>query len=104
MSTPKEVLAQAENGPTSAVYNLNGFSVSPAELAAEIKRHLPSFRIKYAPDFRQGIADDWPQELDGSKARKSWDWQPKYDLALTTADMLKQLQLKKSKNTSKTPV
>lgn len=99
MATPREVLAQAESGPSSAVYNLDGFSVSPAELFAEIKKHKPGFEIKYAPDFRQGIADDWPQELDGAKARKTWGWQPKYDLALTTSDMLKQLQSKKKVTT-----
>jgi len=75
-----------------ADFNLAAFSFSPAELAAEIRKHNPGFTIDYAPDFRQQIADSWPRSIDDSAAREEWGWQPGYDLASMTADMLDKLQ------------
>ncbi len=74
-----------------ADFNLAAISFSAGELAAEIKKHIPEFTIKYEPDFRQAIADSWPRSLDDSAAREEWDWQPSYDLAAMTADMLAKL-------------
>lgn len=86
MEKPKSTFANKEGLP--AVFNLNGFSVTPEELATEIKRHIPTFKINYKPDFRQQIAEDWPQELDGKRAAAVWNWKPKYGLQETTEDML----------------
>jgi L-threonine 3-dehydrogenase (EC 1.1.1.103) len=69
-------------------FNVTAMSFTPAELAAEIRRHLPGFEIDYQPDFRQAIADSWPQSLDDSAARAEWNWKPDYDLAAMTADMI----------------
>lgn len=69
-------------------FNVTAMSFTPAELAAEIRRHLPGFEIDYRPDFRQAIADSWPQSLDDSAARAEWSWKPDYDLAAMTADMI----------------
>jgi nucleoside-diphosphate-sugar epimerase len=74
-----------------ADFNLAAFSFSPAELAAEIRRHLPHFAIDYQPDFRQAIADSWPRSIDDSAARAEWGWRPAYDLAAMAADMLEKL-------------
>ncbi len=73
-------------------YNLAGMSFTPAELAAEIQKHYPNFEVQYQPDFRQAIADSWPKSLDDSDARQDWGWQPEYDLASMTADMLANLK------------
>jgi nucleoside-diphosphate-sugar epimerase len=73
-------------------YNLAGFSFSPKELAAEIKRHLPKFEITYKPDSRQQIADSWPQSIDDQEAKKDWDWRLKYGLKEMTDDMIMNLQ------------
>ena len=73
-------------------YNLAGVSFTPAEITAEIQRHIPTFSISYAPDFRQTIADSWPQSIDDQAARADWKWQPQFDLARMTTDMLSHLQ------------
>jgi len=73
-------------------FNMAGMSFSAGELANEIKKHIPEFEITYKPDFRQSIADSWPQSIDDSAARKEWGWKPSYDLASMTEDMLEKLQ------------
>lgn len=75
-------------------YNLGAMSFCPAELSAEIKKHLPAFKITYRPDERQQIADSWPESIDDNAARKDWGWRPGYDLERMTATMLRHLALK----------
>jgi nucleoside-diphosphate-sugar epimerase len=72
-------------------FNMAAMSFSPAELVAEIKKHIPEFTCEYQPDFRQAIADSWPMTIDDSAAREEWGWKPSYDLAAMTADMLEKL-------------
>jgi nucleoside-diphosphate-sugar epimerase len=74
-------------------YNLAGISFTPAQLATEIKKHLPDFEISYAEhDPRQAIADSWPKSIDDTQAQQDWNWKPKYDLASMVADMLDNLK------------
>jgi len=73
-------------------YNISGVSFSPKEIADEIKNHLPDFTISYDPDYRQAIAQSWPQSIDDSVARADWGWKPKYDLPALTAEMLKNVK------------
>ena len=86
MSTPKDKLSVRTS------YNLAGVSFTPAEISAEIQKHHPDFKIHYAPDFRQAIADSWPQSIDDQQARQDWNWHPQFDLARMTEDMLSHLQ------------
>lgn len=72
-------------------FNMASMSFSAGELVAEIKKHIPEFKCIYKPDFRQAIADTWPQSIDDSAARKEWGWKPTYDLPSMTKDMLKKL-------------
>jgi len=69
-------------------FNVGAMSFSAGELAAEIKKHIPEFTITYEPDFRQAIADSWPESIDDSAAREEWGWSPGYDLTRMTEDML----------------
>ncbi len=78
-------------------YNLASISFNPAEIAVEIKKHIPEFTITYNPDFRQQIAESWPQSIDDSVARKDWGWNHKYGLAEMTEIMLAEIG-KKIKN------
>ncbi|MFH0350592.1 MAG: L-threonine 3-dehydrogenase [Chromatiales bacterium] len=73
-------------------FNITAMSITPAELAQAIRRHVPEFVIDYRIDpMRQAIADSWPRLLDDSAARAQWGWAPAYDLEATTADMLERL-------------
>jgi nucleoside-diphosphate-sugar epimerase len=74
-------------------FNVTAMQFTPEELAAEIRRHLPDFRIEYEPDpVRQRIADSWPDSLDDSEARRQWGWEPEYDLPCMVGDMLENLR------------
>lgn len=85
-------LLEADNSKLKRrVYNLTGISFSAGEIASEIKKHIPDFEIEYKPDFRQAIADSWPKTIDDSFAREEWGWDPSYDLASMTKDMLEKL-------------
>ena len=72
-------------------YNISGMSFSPKEIAAEIKKHIPDFSISYEPDYRQPIADSWPQSIDDSVARKDWSWKEEFNIEAMTKDMLDNL-------------
>jgi nucleoside-diphosphate-sugar epimerase len=73
-------------------YNLAAIDFTPEEMALEIKKYIPDFKISYKPDFRQEIADSWPSSIDDSDARKDWNWEHKFDLSAMTTDMLENIK------------
>ena len=75
-------------------YNMSGVSFSPQELANEIRRHISEFQISYKTDFRQEIADSWPESINDDHAKKDWGWMPKYKLEALCLDMIKNLKKK----------
>lgn len=76
-------------------FNITAMSFAPETIAAEIKKHIPDFKMSYDVDpVRQAIADSWPNSLDDSVAREEWGWKPTYDLKSMTADMLEKLSKK----------
>lgn len=85
METPKSKISIRTS------YNLSGMSFSPQEIANEIKKHIPDFRITYKPDYRQTIADSWPRSIDDSIARHDWGWKEEFDLERMTKDMLENI-------------
>jgi len=91
-ATIKIMQTDAANIKTRTSYNLAAISFTPEEIAAEIKKHIPEFKISYKTDFRQQIADSWPQVIDDSQARQDWSWNHQFDLELMTKEMLKNLQ------------
>jgi len=83
-----------ENIRVRTSYNLASMSLSPIEIATEIQKIYPSFKVDYSTDFRQDIAATWPSEIDDQQSRKDWKWEPKYDLNQMTKLMLDQLEKK----------
>ncbi len=83
--------APAEKIKIRSSYNISAMSFSPAEIAAEIKKEIADFAINYQPDFRQKIADSWPNSIDDSNARQDWNWKHIYALKEMTQDMLQHL-------------
>lgn len=76
-------------------FNVTAMHFTPAQIAAEIKKHIPEFKIDYKVDpVRQAIADSWPNYLDDSAARAEWGWRPTYNLETMTNDMLQKLAVK----------
>lgn len=72
-------------------YNIAAMSFTPAEMAAEIQTHIPDFTISYTPDYRQSIAESWPQSIDDAVAQSDWGWKPAFNLVNMTKDMLANL-------------
>jgi nucleoside-diphosphate-sugar epimerase len=85
--------APADRISVRTSYNVSSMSFSPAEIAAAIKMHIPEFRISYQPDYRQAIANSWPQSIDDSVARSDWNWKPEFDLEAMTRDMISNLKV-----------
>lgn len=76
-------------------FSITAMSFAPETIAAEIKKHIPDFKMGYDVDpVRQSIADSWPNSLDDSVARAEWGWKPTYDLKTMTTDMLEKLAVK----------
>ncbi|MEP9379193.1 NAD-dependent epimerase/dehydratase family protein [Aquabacter sp. CN5-332] len=82
MDAPRERISERGS------YNLAGVTFTPEDITAEIRKHHPDFEVVYKPDFRQKIAEGWPNSIDDSLARTDWNWRPQFDLAAMTKDML----------------
>lgn len=83
--------ADAEKIKIRSSYNIGAMSFSPEEIAEEIKKNIPDFEINYTPDFRQNIADSWPNSINDEKARSDWGWKHQYDLGKMTETILEGL-------------
>ena len=68
-------------------YNLGALSFTPKTLYQSLLPLFPNFEINYAPDFRQEIAESWPQSIDDTSARDDWGWQPQFEMKLMVEDM-----------------
>ena len=76
-------------------YNIRGITITPLELVATLKRHLPQVAIDFKPD--QGEAAEklraaMAKEMDDSLARQDWGWQPQFLLEETVLDFIAELR------------
>ena len=85
--------APADNLTIRSSYNLGGISFTPKELTKIIQKTIPDFAISYKPDFRQKIADTWPESIDDSVAKRDWNWKESYRLEELVDVMLKNVNI-----------
>ena len=91
-ATLKVMNADANKVQIRSSYNISGVSFSPEDISNEIKKHITNFSISYSADFRQKIADSWPNSIDDSLAKKDWGWETQYDLSKMTSEMIHNLK------------
>lgn len=72
----------------SSSYNILGFTATPEEFYLAIKSNGYNIGITYKEDFRQKIANNWPENLDDTQAKKDWGWSPKFGLEKTIKSAL----------------
>jgi len=92
-ATTELMEADASKISVRTSYNISGMSFSPKEIGAEIEKHIPGFSMSYKPDYRQAIADSWPQSIDDAVARNDWGWKEEFDLERMTKDMFDNLKI-----------
>ena len=80
--------ADASSLSVRTSYNVGALSFTAAELADAIRRRVEGFEVSYAPDYRQAIADSWPQTVEDEDARRDWGWAPAYGLEAMVDEML----------------
>jgi nucleoside-diphosphate-sugar epimerase len=83
--------APADSLTVRTSYNVSAMSFSPEEIAASIQKFIPSFEIRYEPDYRQAIAESWPDSIDDSMARNDWNWKPSHNLDSMSKDIIENL-------------
>ena len=79
------------NIKTRSSYNISGMSFSPKEIAQSIRNHISDFEINYSVDYRNKIAESWPDSIKDANAREDWNWEAQYDLDQMTKNMLENL-------------
>lgn len=84
--------APSENIKIRSSYNISGMSFNPKEITSEIQQHISNFKISYSPDYRQEIANSWPQSINDNEAKNDWNWQPNFNLSRLVNVMLKNLE------------
>lgn len=90
-ATMQLMAAPASSIRVRTSYNVSGMSFSPREIAQSIQSFYPNFRVQYAPDFRQQIADSWPSSVNDDRARNDWGWKAEFDLPKMTTEILTKL-------------
>ncbi|TJY37701.1 NAD-dependent epimerase/dehydratase family protein [Pontimicrobium aquaticum] len=86
--------AKSKDVQIRSSYNLAAISFTPKQLTECIKKYIPEFTLSSNPDFRQKIADSWPNSIDDTQARNDWNWQHKFDLDAIAKTMIEQLSKK----------
>ena len=87
----KIMTTKKENIKIRTSYNISAVSFTPKELEKQIKIYFPNFNVKFKPDYRQKIADSWPDSIDDQEAKVDWGWKAKFNLEKLTSEMFKNL-------------
>jgi nucleoside-diphosphate-sugar epimerase len=95
----ESIIQLSEADPSKLIhrnaFNISAMSFDPEMIAAEIGKHIKGFKMSYNVDpVRQGIANNWPDNIDYSAAIEEWGFKTDYNLETMTADMLEKLRIK----------
>ena len=94
---PSVIIKEVQQQQFKPLYFLHGEESYYIDmLAEEIQKHLPGFEISYASDFRQGLADSWPNSIDDSSAKNDWGWEIEYPMPRLVSTMLEEIAKKVS--------
>lgn len=87
-------LMESENNKITvrSSYNIGAISFTPKDILFEINKEYPDFRMDYFPDFRQDIANSWPDSIDDTRAREDWGWKHRYDMTKMSKAMIEGLK------------
>ena len=94
-----EMIMQADGsslGTSRAGYNIRGCSFTAGELADRISLRIPEFTCDFNPDFRQMVADSWPNDVDDNPAKDDWGWEANFNLDRMVDEMLENLRKNQS--------
>lgn len=84
-----ELSRVAKEKLSQTVYNVGSFAITAAEIRTEVLKYFPSARITFkANPQRLAIVNSWPGDVNDSKARLDWGWQPEFDRASAFRDYL----------------
>ena len=86
--------ADKNNLRIKSSYNLSAFSFTPNELYLNLQKRFKNFKILYKSDYRQKIADSWPNNINDNYSRKDWGWKPKYSFDEMVEEMIKKVSNK----------
>ncbi len=88
-----ELLSVPPDRLTRRVYNIHAMAPSAADLATVIMDRIPDADVAFDPDPRVfRLIESWPIEIDDTSARRDWGWRPRYDLATTADDFIKEVR------------
>ena len=90
-----EMLMEAESsglGRSRVGYNIRGVSFIARDLVDMISKRIPEFTCDFNPDFRQKVADSWPNDVNDNSAREDWGWKAELDLERIVDEMLVNLR------------
>ena len=72
---------------TRTCYNLAGISFTAGDFCRDVQKLVPGATLDFEPDFRQKIAEQWPQSLQEPSTKADWDW----TYNLTTAQLAQKI-------------
>ncbi len=91
-NTIKLMDADSDSLSLRSSYNMAGISFTPKQIAIEIQKYYPDFKITYKPDFRQAIANSWPASIDDNVARADWGLSDEFDIEKMSSHMLTKIK------------
>jgi len=77
---------------TERTYNITSTNFTIGQLVDSVKKAVPGFEVTYKiQDYRQSVADSWPDAIDPAVAKEDFGFEPQFDIEAITKDMIEKL-------------